>query len=489
MPQQDNSTMPSDVEDDLTRSLPSVPDSRLPTQELISTRKSKETEQTAAPLKKKNPRWIFWLISMASATGGGFYGNFFSAFAARVGVTGALMGFLTSIRNLLSSVFQGLVGRLSDVFGRKFLLLIGFTLCFGISLPLIFLENTAILIVVAVIQALAISIIIPTWNATLGDVTEVKGRSAFIGKITALGSIVSVCLTLIVALVFYLADKVLYGRVIWGWEIAIPWRIQYSIAFTLSAMSYLLCILAVVLMQETKLVTKKIGKRKKKQFQERPEVGQQIESPRLIVALKDKTFLKFLVVYSLFGFAMSTVWPLNPIIQIDILDMSFSSIAVLSASFAITMSISQIYGGKLGDRIGRRPLIIGGAFILVLYPAAIIPAIFTNAWPFLILANVLAGIAAGSFFVNLNAYALDLAPEIMMGAYSGLKEMAFGLMTFTGSLCAGFIIDVLANRYGYQVMALSMTSGITILRFIAAFGFLLITESLPEKQKRVKQPK
>lgn len=74
-----------------------------------------------------------------------------------------------SVRNLLTGLFQGFIGRLSDIFGRKFIL--GLL----ISIPLIFFESTWLLIAVAILQAFSVSVVTPSWNAVLGDVTETLG--------------------------------------------------------------------------------------------------------------------------------------------------------------------------------------------------------------------------------------------------------------------------------------------------------------------------
>ncbi len=114
---------------------------------------------------KGNKRILFWLLSVFTSTGQFFFGNFFSAFAAEANVSGALMGFITSIRNLLSSVFQPFIGFLSDKLGRKFIMFIGIVWDFAITVPLIFSESTWLIVTVGIVQALSLSILLPAWNA------------------------------------------------------------------------------------------------------------------------------------------------------------------------------------------------------------------------------------------------------------------------------------------------------------------------------------
>ncbi|MFW9922876.1 MAG: MFS transporter [Candidatus Thorarchaeota archaeon] len=427
----------------------------------IDTVEAKEIDKEQLDFKG-NKKSLLWFISIFSSTGQFFFDNFFSAFVAKVGVTGRVMGFITSIRNLLNSIFQGYIGLLSDRIGRKLIMFIGIALNFLITIPLLFFENTWLLIFVAIVQAFSLSVFIPAWNAVLGDVTQPEIRATFIGKIASIGRLISVSFSLIIAVIFYLADEVFYGTEILGWTVIIPWRIQYSVAFGIAALNSLIAILLIATLKETKAENITITK------------------PRLSIAFKDKSFIKFVIFYALFGFSMSFVWPLNPIIQVNVLNMEFYQIAIISSAFIIVMSVVQVISGKLGDKYGRKPIFIAGALVLVLYPVSLIPAIVTNNWIWLIVANGFAGIGTGSFFVSLNALTLDLAPNELMGSYSGLREMFFGGASFVGSLIAGFIVDALEFSYGLYIATIVMCIGISILRFLASIGFLFVAESLPK---------
>ncbi|MHA1556021.1 MAG: MFS transporter [Candidatus Heimdallarchaeota archaeon] len=427
-------------------------------------------EEEEEPLidTKGNKRILFWLLSVFTSTGQFFFGNFFSAFAAEANVSGALMGFITSIRNLLSSVFQPFIGFLSDKLGRKFIMFIGIFLNFAITVPLIFFESTWLIVTVAIVQALSLSIFLPTWNALLGDVTKPEIRATFIGKIAAIGRLISVSFSLAIALIFYLA-AVYEGEYIGTWQILIPWRVQYSTAFAIAAINSLIASVLILSLKETRSedLTRK--------------------RPQMRVAFQDKNFMKFVIFYALFSLSLSFLWPINPILQVTYLHMEFYQIAILSSVFILVMSLVQVISGRLGDKLGRKPLFVFGAFILVFYPVSMLPAIITGNWLWLIAANTWAGFGVGSFFVSLNALTLDLAPDSLMGAYSGIRELFFGVASFGGSLAAGFIIDALNLSYGLYYTLFWMLIGISVLRFIASLGFLFVAESLPKHVREERQ--
>jgi len=436
------------------------------------TAKERDGEISSEQIKEKdltkgNRKGIFWSISIFATANNNIFMQFFSVFACFVGVTASVLGFLTSIRNLLQGLFQGAIGRLSDRFGRKYILLFGFVLSFLIPIPLIFYHNTYFLIFVAIIQAFSVSIIIPTWNAVLGDVTEPSNRGTFIGKITSIGRLISVSVTLAIAGFFaFIAARHNSILTIGKWTITITEEFQYGFIFALAAFNALLCIISVLFLKETRTF---VDQEKRNQV------------PKLHVISQDKKFRRFLLVNSLFGLTMSLIWPINPIILNDYLKLDFPKVAVMTSSFAVFIGVTMIVAGKIVDKIGRKPFIIISVFTLVFFPVSMIPAILTGKWWLLLLSRFVGGVGTGINMIAINAYTLDLAPNELFGGYSGIRETFYGIATFAGSLAAGFIIDAMEVRYGLYITVLALSIGVTLLRMFAALGFLFISESLPIK--------
>jgi len=386
---------------------------------------------------EKPQRKLFWLISIGSNSSQLILLNFLTYFAAEVGVSQTLMGFITAIRNLIGALFQGRIGLWSDKKGRKLFLILGFFLSFAFTTLLIFSYNPIMLAIVATAQAFAFSIIIPVWNATLGDVTELKGRTTFIGKLSAIGQAVGVILMLVLAGIFFFFDRY-NGWVIWGQFItSLDWKVQYGIVFGVCSLTLALSFIAVLFLKETK------------------KEDDTKEQPRMRTAFANKPFRNFIIVNSFFGISMAVLWPIYPVIQVTIMGLEIYELIIVSA---IMFSVSLLY----------------------------IPAVLTGSWLFVMLTNIVSGLGNGVFLVMMNAYALDLSTEETHGAFSGLSQATWGIATFIGSLCAGFIADAITNTYGAIVMVISTTIAIAIMRVLASIGYFFIKESLPKENRTSK---
>jgi len=415
-------------------------------------------------INNENKKSLFGAISISNSTGESFFSTFFPPFAALIGLSGTLLGLITSIRNLLGSLFQGIFGRLSDKFGRKYFLVAGFAGNFAVIVLLIFVRHPVMLIIVSILQAISVSIIAPVWNASLGDITKIKERAFFIGRISALGLVISVGLQLVITIIFYLADTILKGKLIFNWIIDIPLEIQYKIIFVIAAINYLICIILALFLKETKAE------------------NTEFKTPHIFEAFKDRSFRKFLIINSLNGLMMSLSWPLYPLTQINILHMDFWEVSIYFASFTVFIGIGQFIGGKISDKIGRKKLIAYGRISLFIFGPLWILAIYFDSWWLLLIEGVITGFPVGIAFVGINTYVLDISHKELRGTYTGLMQFFWGITTFIGSLIAGIVSDALTKEVGITTMAIIMFGSIAGIRLIFSLGYLFIDESLPKEE-------
>ncbi|HUT80092.1 MAG TPA: MFS transporter [Candidatus Bathyarchaeia archaeon] len=435
----------------------------MPDDQLILVKNSESLEEetsekdTQDSKNKKNQKGLFWLISIGNNGSQLILLNFFQYFAVAVGVKEGILGFVTAIRNLLGAVLQGNFGYLSDKKGRKFLLLIGFFLTFVATTLLIFSYNPIMLIIVSILHAFSFSIVVPVWNAALGDVTQKEGRTTYIGKLSSVGQGVGVILMMILAGVFWMLD---YFK-----GITLRFQVQYGIVFAICAANLLICTIGAAFLRETRKF----------------EISR--KAPKILSAFKNKPFRKFIIVNSFFGVTMAALWPIYPVIQAgeDFLHMDINKLILVAVIYTIAFSISNYIAGRVGDKFGRKPVLIFSRVIMFSVALFYIPAVLSGSWYWIILTNSVSGIGNGAFLVMMNAYALDMAPDEDQGSYSGLTQASWGVATFLGSLIMGFIAQAISENFNPITMVVSTTIAIAIMRVIASIGYFFIKESLVKK--------
>ena len=124
---------------------------------------------------------------------------------------------------------------------------------------------------------------------------------------------------------------------------------------------------------------------------------------------------------------------------VDDLDVSIGSTAWLVSGYLITQAAVQPLAGKLGDRLGRRPLILGGliSFALASLGAAQAPSLGV-----LIAFRVLQAVTGALVFPNSLALVRELLPEERRGTVFGMLGSAIGLAAAGGPLLGGALVAI-----------------------------------------------
>lgn len=119
--------------------------------------------------------------------------------------------------------------------------------------------------------------------------------------------------------------------------------------------------------------------------------------------------------------------------------------AILSfiAVFGVTKAVANYFAGRLGDRWGRKPVLIAGWLVAAPFPFLLM---WAPSWEWVIAANVLLGISQGLTWSTAVIMKIDLAGPSNRGLAMGLNEFAGYFSVAIAAWATGFI----AARYGLR---------------------------------------
>lgn len=142
-------------------------------------------------------------------------------------------------------------------------------------------------------------------------------------------------------------------------------------------------------------------------------------------------------------FISITIPPIIPLLITD-LDISYSEAGLLLTVFFMMYSLFQIPAGVLGDRMGKKRLLVVG---LVITAVGIIMASLANDYLFLVIAQTVAGIGGSTFHPTGMAIISDIETEATEGKAMGI----FGFGRAMGTMVSPLIIGGLASVSGWNV--------------------------------------
>jgi MFS family permease len=140
--------------------------------------------------------------------------------------------------------------------------------------------------------------------------------------------------------------------------------------------------------------------------------------------------------------------------------LSVGRIGVLAAIYPGVWGLGQLYTGGLSDRIGRKPLIVGGMFTQAAAIASI--AVVSGFWPWAIGAAVL-GAGTAMVYPTLLATVGDVAHPTWRGRAVGIYRLWRDAGFAVGAVLAGIIADLISVEAAiYAVAGLTAASGLVV---------------------------
>ena len=115
-----------------------------------------------------------------------------------------------------------------------------------------------------------------------------------------------------------------------------------------------------------------------------------------------------------------------------------AGLGLVAGAFGVTTLALRPFAGRLSDRRGRRPLLIGGALVFAL---VVLAHAVTSSFPVLIGLRVLLGVAEAFYFVAGYAALADLAPPGRSGEALSYNSLALYLGIAFGPALGQLLVD------------------------------------------------
>ncbi len=161
--------------------------------------------------------------------------------------------------------------------------------------------------------------VIPSWNAFLGDISTEKTRLKVIGQLGMVGTITASGILLVLG---FITDYLPFPENFFIFQDNLN---DYNFRFMMFCGAFLFAFASIVVfpLTETNL------------FKQKNKVKSFLE------ILKDKPFSKLILVTLVWWFFMSFLWPLSPYV-LKRIEVTSAQVAILSAVFSAAMAVGQI---------------------------------------------------------------------------------------------------------------------------------------------------
>ena len=149
--------------------------------------------------------------------------------------------------------------------------------------------------------------------------------------------------------------------------------------------------------------------------------------------------------------AIGVLLPTLPVYVRDSLGGGEVAVGVSVGAFAVTSLLLRPFAGRVGDRRGRRVLLLAGGSLAAL---SALGYLLAESIPVLLAFRLLAGVAEACFFVGAAAAINDLAPDSRRGEAVSLFSLAL-----YGALAVGPVLgELVLDAIGYDAVWLLSTA-------------------------------
>jgi MFS transporter, DHA1 family, multidrug resistance protein len=341
-------------------------------------------------------------------------------FAADLGALPELIGVIVAASTVTGVFFKLPSGALSDVLGRKRMMVLGGV--FFAAPPFLYplIEDPWSLLALRFVHGFATAIFSPVASAYVAGLTE-TGRGARLGWFSSANDLGSTAGPLIGGFVLYFTSS-------------------YSLTYLLVGALGMLTLLVVVLLPDVDQPVRETKTFAVRAADFRQGLVEVLRTPPIFLAagieavmyLGYGAFIGFLPIYA------KTV------------GLNDAEIAIVfGAQLALAM-VAKPVSGRVSDRLGRIPVIVIGLLLC----ATALPLIFrSESLMVFLLAAPLLGVGVGAVTPVTNALIADLSSARRLGAAMGVFGTIWDIGEAAGPMIAGFLIGTSGYAATFDVLA------------------------------------
>ncbi|NJR39642.1 MAG: MFS transporter [Leptolyngbyaceae cyanobacterium CSU_1_4] len=187
---------------------------------------------------------------------------------------------------------------------------------------------------------------------------------------------------------------------------------------------------------------------------------------------QDSNFLKFLLYFHLWTFSVNLSAPFFNVYMLNNLGLNINHVTLYNSLAAGANLLMLMLWGKLADRIGNRPILLGAGIVFAVFPILWLCAgiNFWSVWVWLPFLHCILGGAAAAIDLCSNNFQISIAPHRNQSIYFAVAAAVAGISGALGTTAGGFLA-----QFGYGGF-LGLFALSSLLRLGALFPLIFVHE-------------
>lgn len=340
-------------------------------------------------------------------------------FASALGAGPGVSGIIVAVSTTTGLVTSPLIGTLSDLYGRRRLLLAGTAIFAFIPFLYLLIETPGQLLIIRLVHGFGTAIYGPVLAALVADMFKQR-RAEYMGWYRA------------VRTASYLLGPLLGGVVLFFADFRLAW-------VSVGALGLLALLPALALPRDTQAAVKA----------QRQPISWALLSRHLSQAFRNPVLLALGIVEAALYLGLRANKAFLPLYAVKV-GMNPAQIgAIFSVQVAATM-LAQPAGGYLSDRMGRRPAILIG---LVLVAGGLPLMVMTDNMLILALLSIVLGLGEASVMPSMLTLGTELSGKGNYGSTLGMLDAMDNVGKALGPIVAGLLLGWFSYLTTFGIIA------------------------------------